>query len=165
MKKLSSELDLPLVCTNDAHYAKQSHWEAHDIHICLGTGKQRSDPKRLRYATPEFYFKSQDDMFRLFKEFPQAIENTRKISDSIDLVLPIGESHLPNFPIPESSTTKNPDEYLKLLTNEGAENLYGEIFINSLSSANSYVSAPASILVILLANSLKSSTHMLGNSL
>tara|TARA_Y100001934_G_scaffold282481_1_gene396434 strand:+ start:12519 stop:15953 length:3435 start_codon:yes stop_codon:yes gene_type:complete len=136
MKKLSSELDLPLVCTNDAHYAKQSHWEAHDIHICLGTGKQRSDPKRLRYATPEFYFKSQDDMFRLFKEFPKAIENTRKISDSIDLVLPIGESHLPNFPIPESSTTKNPDEYLKLLTNEGAENLYGEISLDIKTRIN-----------------------------
>ena len=57
MKKLSQDLSLPLVCTNDAHYAKQEHWEAHDIPICLGTGKERSDPNRLRYATPEFYFK------------------------------------------------------------------------------------------------------------
>ena len=127
MKTLSSELGLPLVCTNDAHYAKQDHWEAHDIHICLGTGKERSDPNRLRYATPEFYFKTQDDMYKLFKDFPGAIENTRKIADSIDLTLPIGESHLPNFPIPNKSSTQDPDEYLKLLTEQGALSIYGDI--------------------------------------
>lgn len=130
MKKLSLDLGLPLVCTNDAHYAKKDHWEAHDIHICLGTGKERSDPKRLRYATPEFYFKNQDEMHRLFKEFPEAIENTRKIADSIDLSLPIGESHLPNFPIPDSATTDDPDEYLRSLTHSGAESSYGEISPN-----------------------------------
>jgi len=106
MKKLAADLNLPLVCTNDAHYAKQSHWEAHDIHICLGTGKERSDPNRLRYATPEFYFKTQDEMHTLFKEFPQAIENTRRIADSIDVELRMGEYHLPNFPIPEDSPTQ-----------------------------------------------------------
>jgi DNA polymerase-3 subunit alpha len=127
MQKLAADLNLPLVCTNDAHYAKQDHWEAHDIHICLGTGKERSDPNRLKYATPEFYFKSQDDMFSLFKEFPQAIENTRRISDSIDMTLPMGEYHLPNFPIPTDSPTQDPDEYLKILTQAGAEALYGEI--------------------------------------
>ena len=130
MKKLSLDLGLPLVCTNDAHYAKQDHWEAHDIHICLGTGKERSDPKRLRYATPEFYFKTQDEMYSLFKEFPEAIENTRKIADSIDLTLPMGESHLPNFPIPDSATTEDPDEYLRSLAHSGAESHYGEISPN-----------------------------------
>ena len=127
MKKLSQDLNLPLVCTNDAHYAKQAHWEAHDIHICLGTGKERSDPNRLRYATPEFYFKTQDEMYSLFKEFPEAIENTRRIADSIDMTLPIGESHLPNFPIPNEANTTDPDEYLKSITELGAQNLYGEI--------------------------------------
>ena len=127
MKKLAADLNLPLVCTNDAHYAKQSHWEAHDIHICLGTGKERSDPNRLRYATPEFYFKTQDEMHTLFKECPQAIENTRRIADSIDVELRMGEYHLPNFPIPEDSPTQDSDEYLKILTQTGAELLYGEI--------------------------------------
>ena len=127
MKRLAADLDLPLVCTNDAHYAKKSHWEAHDIHICLGTGKERSDPNRLRYATPEFYFKTQDEMHTLFKEFPQAIENTRKISDSINVELKMGEYHLPNFPIPSDSPTQDSDEYLKMLTQSGAELLYGEI--------------------------------------
>ena len=85
MKKLAAELNLPLVCTNDAHYAKHEHWEAHDVHICLGTGKERDDPNRLRYATPEFYFKTQDQMYEMFKNVPNAIENTRKIADSIDM--------------------------------------------------------------------------------
>ena len=127
MKKLSSELNLPLVCTNDAHYSKREHHEAHDIHICLGTGKLKSDINRLRYATPEFYFKSQDEMFKLFKQFPQAIENTRKIADSIDIELPMGEYHLPNFPIPKQSKTQDPDEYLKNLVQLGSQDKYGDI--------------------------------------
>ena len=66
-------------------------------------------------------------MYHLFKDFPGAIENTRKIADSIDLTLPIGESHLPNFPIPSASSTQDVDEYLKLLTEEGALSLYGDL--------------------------------------
>ena len=97
MKKLSHELNIPLVCTNDAHYAKQSHWEAHDIHICLGTGKERSDPNRLRYATPEFYFKSQDEMYKLFKEFPEAIENTLEIALRCSYKVATAEPKLPRF--------------------------------------------------------------------
>ena len=127
MKKLASELDLPLVCTNDAHYAKHEHWEAHDVHICLGTGKDRDDPNRLRYATPEFYFKTQDQMFEMFKDVPGAIENTRKIADSIDIELPMGDYHLPNFPLPEDAPSDKPDEYLKTLCKQGVQNLYGDL--------------------------------------
>ena len=126
MKKLSSELNLPMVATNDAHYAKHEHWEAHDVHICLGTGKDRDDPKRLRYATPEFYFKTQDQMFEMFKDVPGAIENTRKIADSIDLEIPMGDYHLPNFPIPSDAKNSNPDEYLKSLCVEGVKSRYGD---------------------------------------
>jgi len=125
--KLAKELDLPLVATNDAHYAVHDHWEAHDIHICLGTGKERDDPNRLRYATPEFYFKSQDEMYKLFKNYPGAMENTRKIADSIDLELPMGDYHLPRFPIPESAPSRNPDNYLKNLCENGVRDLYGGI--------------------------------------
>ena len=126
MKKLSHELNLPMVCTNDAHYAKHEHWEAHDVHICLGTGKDRDDPNRLRYATPEFYFKTQDQMFHMFKDVPGAIENTRKIADSIDLEIPMGDYHLPNFPIPKDAVSSNPDHYLKSLCVKGVQNRYGD---------------------------------------
>ena len=127
MKKLAGELNLPLVCTNDAHYAKHEHWEAHDVHICLGTGKDRDDPNRLRYATPEFYFKTQDQMYEMFKDVPNAIENTRKIADSIDIELPMGDYHLPNFPIPEDVSDKDPDTYLQKLCETGVQNQYGDI--------------------------------------
>ena len=126
IKKLSAELAIPMVCTNDAHYAKHEHWEAHDVHICLGTGKDRDDPNRLRYATPEFYFKTQDQMFELFKDIPGAIENTRKIADSIEIEIPMGDYHLPNFPIPKDSPNQNPDEYLKILCEQGIKERYGE---------------------------------------
>ncbi len=127
MKKLAGELNLPLVCTNDAHYAKHEHWEAHDVHICLGTGKDRDDPNRLRYATPEFYFKTQDQMYEMFKDVPNAIENTREIADSIDIELPMGDYHLPNFPIPEDASDKDPDTYLQKLCETGVQNQYGDI--------------------------------------
>ena len=126
IKKLSSELDIPMVCTNDAHYAKHEHWEAHDVHICLGTGKDRNDPNRLRYATPEFYFKSQDQMFELFKDIPGAIENTRKIADSIEIEIPMGDYHLPNFPIPANLPEQTPDSYLKTLCEKGVKEKYGD---------------------------------------
>ncbi len=125
--KLANELDLPLVATNDAHYARHEHWEAHDIHICLGTGKERGDPNRLRYATPEFYFKSQDDMYSLFKAYPTALENTRKIADSIELELSMGAYHLPTFPIPEDAVSHDPDHYLRHMCGVGLRNIYGEI--------------------------------------
>ena len=126
MKKLSEDLSLPLVCTNDAHYSKKEHSEAHDIHICLGTGKDRDDPNRLKYATPEFYFKTQDEMHKLFKNVPGAIENTRKIAESIDFKIKTGSYHLPNFPIPEDGGNNDPDEYLKTLVVSGAKNLYSD---------------------------------------
>ena len=127
MKKLAHDLSLPIVCTNDAHYSKKEHSEAHDIHICLGTGKDRNDPNRLRYATPEFYFKSQDEMHKLFKDVPGAIENTRKIAESIDFEINTGEYHLPNFPIPENESNKDPDDYLRKLVVDGAKGLYEEL--------------------------------------
>ena len=129
-KKLAKELDLPLVATNDAHYAKHDHWEAHDIHICLGTGKERDDPNRLRYATPEFYFKSQDDMYKLFKDVPNAIENTRSIADSIDLSIPTGSYHLPKFPLPDNGDMSDPDEYLRSICKKGVIERYNDITPN-----------------------------------
>lgn len=127
MKKLSRELDLPLVATNDCHYALSKHADAHDIHICLGTGKDRNDPRRLKYATPEFYIKSQDEMFKLFKDIPEALENTRRIADSVNIELDMDSYHLPKFTMPEHSGTGDPDEYLRNLSEAGVAGRYSEI--------------------------------------
>lgn len=122
--RLAKELDLPLVATNDCHYARQEHWEAHDILFCLGTGKDRDDPKRQRYATPEFYFKSQEEMWKLFKDYPGAIENTRAIADACELEIPLDQTLLPNFPIPDGEESNDPNEYLANLCQTGLEKCY-----------------------------------------
>ncbi|HIB95548.1 MAG TPA: DNA polymerase III subunit alpha [Candidatus Marinimicrobia bacterium] len=127
ISKLAKELDIPLVATNDCHYALQEHWEAHDIMFCLGTGKDRNDPKRQRYATSEFYCKSQDEMWKLFKDYPGAMENTRLIADSCDLEIPMGEYLLPTFPIPEDAGATTPDDFLSLSCQKGLENLYPSV--------------------------------------
>ncbi|MCH8328104.1 MAG: DNA polymerase III subunit alpha, partial [Candidatus Marinimicrobia bacterium] len=117
--KLAHELNLPLVATNDCHYARKEHWEAHDIMFCLGTGKDRDDPNRQRYATPEFYFKSVDEMHALFKDVPQALENTVAIAEQCNVELELGTMHLPNFPIPEASGATDADDYLRMISMEG----------------------------------------------
>jgi DNA polymerase-3 subunit alpha len=124
--KLAKEMNLPLIATNDAHYALQDHHTAHDVHICIGTGKQLADTKRLKYFGKEFYFKSQDEMFSLFKEFPEALENTRAITDSIDLEIPMGDYHLPWFQIPEDSEIKDINDYLKNICEKGMERKFSE---------------------------------------
>ncbi len=124
--KLAKEMNLPIIATNDAHYAKKDHHKAHDVHICIGTGKQLSDKNRLKYYGSEFYFKSQDEMFSLFKQFPQALENTRALTDSIDLEIPMNEYHLPWYTIPGEKDSKDIDSYLKKLCEAGVRNKFEE---------------------------------------
>ncbi len=71
LKKLSEELEIPLVATNDCHYALEEHWEAHDVLFCLGTDKSRSDTNRLRYEPRQFYIKTTDEMKHLFSDMPK----------------------------------------------------------------------------------------------
>lgn len=127
LKKLSMDLDIPLIATNDCHYAKREHWEAHDILFCLGTQKKRSDINRQKYEPEQFYIKSQDEMFKTFKDFPGALENTRKITDMCDLEIPMGTLFLPNFPIPDNSGTEDPDEYLRQICKIGIQEKYSII--------------------------------------
>ena len=76
--KLSKELSIPLVATNDNHYSVREHSDAHDILFCCGMGKFKSDQDRHRYEHEQFYIKTADEMYSLFKETPEAIENTVK---------------------------------------------------------------------------------------
>lgn len=105
-KRLAAETDLPRVATNDAHYARQEHWEAHDAHYCLGIGKELSDPDRLRYEPHEYWLKSYEEMCALFPDDREVIENTVKIAEQCNLELEVGKTFLPNFPIPEEEGKK-----------------------------------------------------------
>ena len=122
--KLSKELDIPLVATNDNHYSRKEHSNAHDILFCCGMGKFKTDKDRHRYEHEQFYIKSTDEMYSLFKDSPSAIENTVKIAEQCNVEIPIGDIHLPSFPIPIEA--KSSEEYLRDLCIKGLKSRYKE---------------------------------------
>ena len=122
---LAKELDIPMVLTNDCHYLHQSDYEAHDILLCIQTGKLLNDPGRLHYSTNQLYFKSPEEMKELFPEVPEAYANTLKIAEMIDLTLHYDKFLLPNIETPPEFKTMG--EYLKHLCYEGAKIKYPEM--------------------------------------
>jgi len=126
-KKMAEETGLPRVATNDSHYARAEHWEAHDVHFCLGLGKELGDPDRLRYEPHDYWLKSYDEMCALFPGDAEVIENTVKIAEQCNVVLDIGKNFLPNFPLPEEKQNETADEYLKELVYVGLQKRYTEI--------------------------------------
>lgn len=128
LRKLSTDLNIPLVATNDNHYAFEEHSESHDILFCCGMGKELSDTDRLRYEPRQFYIKTQDEMHGLFKDFPNALENSRAIADSCNIDIPMGKYHLPTFPIPANvSSDISADDYLKSICIKGIGERYTNI--------------------------------------
>lgn len=127
MRKLSLDTGIPLVVTNDSHYMRKEHHNAHDALICIGSGKQISDTNRIQYATPEFYFKAQDEMFNLFPDDRKALERTAEIAEMCDVNIEMGKHLLPEFPIPDGEETSDADEYLSKLTERGVRQRYNQI--------------------------------------
>ena len=125
LKKLSQELNIPLIATNDCHYCLEEHSNAHDVLFCLGTGKDRDDINRLKYEPNQFYIKSVDEMYEIFKDVPEALENTLSIAEQCDVEIPLGNYHLPAYPLPDQET--DPDKYLEKLCNEGLKKRYSKI--------------------------------------
>jgi len=118
---LAKEMGVKVVATNDTHYLNHGDHEAHDILICLQTGKDRDDPNRMRYGTEELYMKSPEEMYKLFKDRPEVLENTLEVAEKVNLELDFNTRHLPRFKIPESEGQVDENEYLKVLAYRGAE--------------------------------------------
>lgn len=108
--KLSKETGIPLVATNDVHYINKSDSKAHDILMCIQTGKTVDDENRRRYPSDQFYLKSPDEMWDMFSYVPEALENTVKIAEECNYEYKFHESKLPKFPLPEGI---DPYEYLR----------------------------------------------------
>lgn len=123
---LARKHGLGLVVTNDSHYLKREHAEAHDLFLCIGTQSKVSDPNRFRFQGSEFYFKSEEEMAKLFPEYPEAMENTVKIAERCNVHLPtVGEdkaNHYPEYPVPEGVDRK---KYLQELCHDGLQWRYG----------------------------------------
>ena len=115
---LARDLDLPVVATNDCHYLRQSDASAHDVLLCIQTGKGISDRNRLRFPNQEFYLKSPDEMARVFHEVPQAIATTREIAERCNLTLKLNEMRLPRFPVPDG---RSADEFFEKQVRQGLE--------------------------------------------
>ena len=129
--ELARSLDIPLVATNDLHYTVREDAKPHDVLLCIQQQKLQSDPKRLRFDSDQFYLKSAEEMRRVFRELPEACDNTLRIAEGVDLDLVFGDRapadqrfHLPRFEVPPG---KELDTYLGELTREGARGRYGEI--------------------------------------
>jgi len=108
--KLSRLLGIPLVATNDVHYVTKEESEAHDALVCISTGKNVSDIKRLRYISPTFYLRSPEEMINLFRDTPEAIENSLKISEKCNLEIELGKWYFPKFVLPDNVS---PEDELK----------------------------------------------------
>jgi DNA polymerase-3 subunit alpha len=122
--RLSREIGIPLVCTNDCHYLDQKDAKAHDVLMAIQAKTTIYDTKRKVYNSDQFYLKSPEEMFKLFAHIPEAIENTVKIAERCNVTLEFGKNKLPRFYAPEGFTNY---DYLKKLAYEGAEKLYPEV--------------------------------------
>lgn len=145
LKRWAKEYNVKIICTNDSHYVDREDSNAHDILLCINTGEKQSTPsmkefadddaqikgKRFAFYNDEFYFKTTQEMTDLFKEVPEAIDNTNEIIGKCDHLKLKQDIMLPNFPIPNefkvhADDTLNQWEYLRHLTMEGARKRYNE---------------------------------------
>lgn len=122
--EVSKRTGIPVVATNDCHYQKKEDWEAHDAHICISTGSLMDDPDRMRMTTHELYYKSPDEMIKLFAHTPDAVKNTLAIAEMCSVKVDNTKLHLPAFDIPQPYKDAHPDGdgdfyYLKDLCEEG----------------------------------------------
>ena len=122
LPQLAKEFRLGLVAANDVHFLERAHHEAHDVMICIGTGKMVHDEKRMRYV-PELYFKSPEEMRTLFREHPEAIRNTLAIAERCNLKLEFGTSKFPEYEAPLGQTRRG---FLRQLCEAGLRKRYGE---------------------------------------
>ena len=141
--RLARDMKLPLVATNDSHYLDRSDAQAHDVLLCIGTGKTVQDTSRMKFMTDEFYVKPAHEMRALFADVPDACDNTLAIASRIDMRIPEAQFNIPIYPVPpreEAAATleampsllgddvlgmRSPDEYLREICELGLVARYG----------------------------------------
>ncbi len=119
---IADKLGLPLVATNDAHYLSRDDSSAHDVLLCINTGKMLTDENRLRYASDQFYVRSPDEMYALFPQRPDAVTRSQEIADGCNIVLDLKKRYFPVFDPPPG---KNSEDYLRELCAAGLHARYG----------------------------------------
>jgi DNA polymerase III subunit alpha len=144
--KFAKKYNVPVIATNDSHYTDQDDYNAHDILLCINTGEKKSTPgfddfvnddthvkdRRFKFPNDQFYFKTREEMQKLFSDIPEAIDNTSMVVDRVDVLNLKQDILLPAFPIPKefqihTDSNLNQWEYLKHITHEGAKKRYTDI--------------------------------------
>ncbi|ORJ59077.1 DNA polymerase III subunit alpha [Geothermobacter hydrogeniphilus] len=118
LKQIARDLDLPLVATNDCHYLTREQAHAHEVLLCIQTGKTMDDPKRMRFSNDEFYVKTPEEMAALFKDQPEALANTVRIAERCNIEFDFNTYHFPQY---EKPADKSLDDVLAEMSREGLE--------------------------------------------
>ncbi len=121
--KMSRELDIPLVATNDVHYTYAEDADSHDILLCLQTNKKLADEDRMRYEGGQYFVKSEEEMKGLFPYAWEAVENTQRIADRCNVEIEFGVTKLPRYEVPEGYDSWG---YLNKLCDDGLKERYGD---------------------------------------
>jgi DNA polymerase-3 subunit alpha len=122
--RLSQETRIPLVATNDSHYMRKEDARAHEILLCIQTGKTMSDPQRMRFSQPEFYLKTRDEMLRMFGELEEALDRPWEIAQRCQVNLEKVKEPFPKFDVPAEHTT---DTYFEYVARQGFEKRRGRL--------------------------------------
>ena len=113
---LATELDVPVIASNDVRFLKQDDFEAHEARVCINQGRVLADPKRPRDYSDQQYLKTPEDMATLFADIPEALENTVELAKRCNLELSFGTYYLPNFPVPDGHDLAS---YIRAIAREG----------------------------------------------
>jgi DNA polymerase-3 subunit alpha len=124
LMEIARELSLPLVATNDCHYLKREDAQAHEILLCIQTGKTLKDADRMKFSTDEFFFRSAAEMEALFSYCPEAVRNTVEVAERCNLDLKLGELQFPQFQVPPGETL---DSFLEKSAQKGLEDRLAEL--------------------------------------
>src|SRR5262249_9777478 len=120
---IAQRLGLPLVATSDAHYLCQGDSPAHDVLLCINTGKTRNDENRLRYGSNQFYVRAPDEMYQLFPDHQDAVRRSQEIADGCAIDLDFKTRHFPVFAPPGG---QQPEDHLRELSERGLRERYGD---------------------------------------
>jgi DNA polymerase-3 subunit alpha len=123
--QFAKKYDIKTIVTNDAHYLEEDDWKPHDILLCVNTNSQVAEENRFKFSSSDFYFKTQDEMSRLFHDVQEAVDHTMEIFDKVENLDLARDILLPNFPLPPGFD--NQPDYLKHLVYEGAKVRYSTI--------------------------------------
>jgi len=144
--KFAKKYNVPVIATNDSHYTDRDDYNAHDILLCINTGEKQATPgyddfsnddansksRRFKFPNDQFYFKTTEEMSKLFHDIPEAIDNTNLVASKVEVLNLKKDIMLPNFPVPpefqiHAESTLNQWEYLRHITQEGAKLRYSDL--------------------------------------